>query len=68
MKEEERQRIDAALRAIADAQSEVTAAITETGQADRADKRHASDRLRTALDRLRAAQTELSGFVEQPAR
>ena len=58
--DEEKQRIRTAKDAIGDAQRDVTDAIAEIAAADRADKRHVSDRLKTALERLRAAHTELT--------
>jgi hypothetical protein len=61
---EEKQRLEAAKRAITEAQRDVTDAIGEIAAADRADKRHASDQLKTALERLRAAQTELTRLEE----
>ena len=59
-KREEQVRVEAARRAIAEAQRDVTEAIGEIEAAARADKRHAGDRLKAALDGLRAAQTELT--------
>ncbi len=57
---EEKERIESAKRAINDAQRDVTEAISEIAAADRADKRHATERLKTALEQLRGAQTELN--------
>lgn len=57
---EEKLRIEAAKRAIAEAQRDVTEAMGEIGAADRADKRHATDQLKTALEKLRDAQTDLT--------
>jgi len=62
--DEEKQRVAAAKHAISEAQRDVTEAIGEIAAAARADKRHASDGLTTALDRLRAAQTELTRLEE----
>ena len=58
--DEKKERIATAKRAIEDAQRDVTEAIGEISAADRADKRHATDRLKTALERLHGAQTDLS--------
>jgi hypothetical protein len=66
--DEEKERIATAKRAIDDAQRDVTDAISEISAADRADKRHATDRLKTALERLRGAQTDLSRLDDLLAR
>jgi hypothetical protein len=61
---EQKQRLEAVKRAITEAQHDVTDAMGEIAAADRADKRHASAQLTTALERLRAAQTELTRLEE----
>jgi hypothetical protein len=61
---EAKQRIEAATRAIAAAQNDVSEAITEIAEGARAEKRHAGDRLKVALDRLRGAQAELASLEE----
>ena len=62
--DEGRHRIEVATQAILAAQQDVTGAIAEIAAGERADKRHASDRLRSALDRLRVAQKELASLED----
>ena len=62
--DEGRHRIEVATQAIVAAQQDVTGAIAEITGGDRADKRHASERLRSALDRLRVAQRELASLED----
>ncbi len=64
MSREEQERTAAAKHAIAEATRDVTEALGGIAAVARADKRYASDRLTTALERLRAAQTELTRLEE----
>lgn len=62
--DEQRQRIETAKEAIAAAQEDVAGAVAEIAAGDRAEKRHAGDRLKAALDRLGLAQKELARLEE----
>jgi hypothetical protein len=61
---EQKERIEAAKSAITDAQRDLRDAMDEIVAAGRAEKRHATERLKTALERLRGAQTDLTRLEE----
>jgi hypothetical protein len=65
---EVKHQIEAARRAIATARGDVCDAVSEIAEGARAEKRHAGDRVKIALDRLHGAQGELTRLEELLAR